>query len=60
MSKEIDEKAKILLDLAKKTIDKNNDGGLKGGIMMGRPIPLPSFSLKPKTIVAKPKTEEEK
>lgn len=60
MSKEINKNIKILLDLAKESIDKNTGGDFREKIMAGRDIPLPSFFLKPKTIIAKPKTEDEK
>lgn len=60
MSKEIDKNIKILLDLAKASVDKNTGGDFKDKIMAGRDIPSPSFSLKPKIIIVKPKTDEEK
>lgn len=58
-SDETNKKVKTLLDLAEKLGDKDTGRNYEYRIIAGRQVPTPSFSIKPKTVVVKPKEEDE-
>jgi hypothetical protein len=60
-NEENDKRNKILSDLKKELIDKNTSIKSKyEPVAMGRQVPTPSFSLKPKIVIVKPKNDDEK
>jgi hypothetical protein len=57
---EINKKSKILSDLADKLGKIETSRNFEYNIIAGRQVPTPSFSLKPKNVIVKPKNDDEK
>lgn len=57
---ETNKKIKTLLDLAEKLGNTDTGRNYEYRIIAGRQVPTPSFSIKPKTVIVKPKEDEEK
>lgn len=55
-----DELNKILSDTIKKLDIKETSRNFEQNIVAGRITPTPSFSIKPKEIIVKPKKEDDK